>query len=136
MSASLRRILLVDDDLTILKVIGKQFRMAGFEVLTALDGEEALAKARAEKPDLIVLDIMMPKRNGYEVCAELKQDPVFKQIPIIMFTAKGQTAEHLAGLLFGADVYISKTSGSKELIAQTRALLQKFEEQDQPTTNP
>jgi DNA-binding response OmpR family regulator len=117
------RILLADDDQGLLKVLGRHLETAGFEVVTAVDGDETLARVRAGPVDLIILDVMMPKKNGYEVCAQLKQDPATRQIPIIIYTAKGQRAQHLVGHLLGADAYVSKPFGSKELIEQVRMLL-------------
>ena len=121
--AAQKRILLVDDDASIQKVYSKRLEVAGYEVVQAMDGEEALAKARQGKLDLIILDIMMPKLNGYEVCAQLKQDPATKAIPIIMFTAKGQLQEHVVGLMFGADAYISKVARSDVLLESIKQFL-------------
>ncbi len=118
-----RRILLVDDDASMLKVFSRRLEHAGYEVLKAVDGEEALTKVREQPPDLIVLDIMMPKLNGYEVCTRLKQDQTTSHIPIIMFTAKGRPQEHLAGLMLGASAYISKSCQASELLDQIHRLL-------------
>ena len=117
------RLLLVDDELSIRKVIGERLRSKGFDVLLAENGEEALGKAQQEKPDLIILDIMLPKINGYEICTILKREPSFKQIPIVMFTAKGQQKEHLAGMMCGADAYISKSCEFDVLLEQILVLL-------------
>ena len=124
-----RHILFVDDEEDIIKVLSRRLEIAGYTVSMAEDGEAALAKVRETRPDLIILDVMIPKLNGYEVCARLKQDDAYKKIPIIMFTAKGQTQEHLAGLMFGADAYISKACEFKVLLDQVEALLSK-----QPTS--
>ena len=123
MSEGKQRILLVDDEPDILKTLNKRLEIAGYEMTLAVDGEDALAKVQASPPDLIILDVMLPKLNGYEVCAKLKQDESHKPIPIIMFTAKGQSQEHLAGLMFGADAYISKTCEYGVLLEQIQALL-------------
>lgn len=130
MAGQARRILLVDDEQDIVKVLSKRLETAGFAVTTAADGEEALAKVRQEQPELIILDVMIPKLNGYEVCAKLKQDKTSQRIPIIMFTAKGQTQEQLAGLMFGADAYISKASEFDVVLQHIKTLL------PQGATNP
>ena len=117
------RLLLVDDEAAIRKVIGERLKSKGFDILLAENGEEALATAQQEKPDLIILDIMLPKINGYEVCTILKKEPAFKRIPIVMFTAKGQQKEHLAGMMCGADAYISKTCEFDVLLEQILVLL-------------
>lgn len=118
-----RKVLFVDDNPSMVKMYGKRFEVAGYEVLTAGDGEEALAKIGSERPDVIVLDIELPKLNGYEVCAAVKQRQETKHIPVIMFTAKGQPQEHLAGLMFGADVYVSKSCQAKVLLDQVERVL-------------
>ena len=117
------RLLLVDDEAAIRKVIGERLKGKGFDVLFAENGEEALATAQQEKLDLIILDIMLPKINGYEVCTILKKEPAFKRIPVVMFTAKGQQKEHLAGMMCGADAYISKTCEFDVLLEQVLVLL-------------
>lgn len=123
MKMTKRRVLLVDDDPSILKIFSKHLELAGYEVVNASDGEEALAEIQREPPDLIILDIMLPKLNGYEVCTKLKEDDVHQHIPIIMFTAKGKPQEHVTGLMFGAEAYLSKTCSSGELLGQVKTLL-------------
>lgn len=123
MSDQKPHILIVDDEPDIVKVLSKRLTASGYSVSTANDGEDGLAKVKAGGIDLIILDVMLPKLNGYEVCAKLKQDATHRTIPIVMFTAKGQTQEHLAGLMFGADAYISKTCEFSVLMSQIKALL-------------
>jgi DNA-binding response OmpR family regulator len=123
MSDPSARILLVDDDQGIQKVFAKRLKTAGYEVLQALDGEQALEQARTHSPDLIILDLMLPKLNGYEVCAHLKQNPATRHIPVVMFTAKGEPQDHVAGLMFGADAYISKSCSGNVLLDQVTATL-------------
>ena len=118
-----QRVLLVDDDPSILKIFGKHLELAGYDVISTINGEDALAEIRREPPDLIILDIMLPKLSGYEVCAELKKDDAYRQIPIVMFTAKGMPQEHVTGLMFGAEAYLSKTCSSGELISRVKTLL-------------
>ena len=117
------KILVVEDEMPIL--IGLQDLLAseGFEVLTARDGNEALHAYETQRPDLILLDIMIPEKSGYEVCKELrKKDPV---TPIVMLTAKGQEVDKVVGLELGADDYIVKPFGSNELLARVKAALRR-----------
>jgi len=118
-----RRVLLVDDDPSMRKIFSRHLEVAGFSVTNAADGEEALVAARRQPPELIILDVMLPKLNGYEVCQQLKQDPATKEIPVIMFTAKGYPEERLTGFMFGANAYLSKTCQAKELLDQVKQLL-------------
>lgn len=124
MSEKKPRILLVDDDASMRKIYGKRFEAAGYEIITAMDGEEAQLKAR-ESPDLIILDIVMPKLNGYEACAKLKQDPATKHIPIIMFTSKGHPQEQPSEFNPGADVYVSKSCRTEVLLEHIKTALSK-----------
>lgn len=119
------RVLIVDDEPSILKMVGKRLEVEGFEVQVAMDGEEGLAKAQAEPPDLIILDLMLPKLNGYEVCTRLKQDVQYRKIPIMLFTAKAQPKDEQLGLECGADTYLRKPFQAKELVDKLRALLAK-----------
>ncbi len=118
------RILLVDDEPNIVKMVGKRLEVAGFDVLVALDGQEALAKAQQERPDLIVLDLMLPKLNGYEVCTRLKQDPRYQQIPIVMVTAKAQEKDEKLGMECGANAFVRKPFRAQELLERIRALIE------------
>ena len=118
-----QRVLLVDDEASIIKVVGKGLQVAGYEVVTAMDGEEAMAKAQLANPDVILLDLMLPKKSGFEVCAALKKDPRYAKIPIIIFTGKGQEMDEKLCRELGADAYITKPHASKALIEQIEALL-------------
>ncbi len=117
------RILVVEDDPTILKLLSGDLELEGYTVSTAKDGLEGLEKAKTLKPDLLILDVMMPKMNGYDVCRALRKDG--SDIPIIMLTARGQEAEKVVGLNQGADDYVTKPYGSMELIARVKALLRR-----------
>jgi two-component system alkaline phosphatase synthesis response regulator PhoP len=97
--------------------------MEGYQVLTALDGEQALEKARAERPDLIVLDIMMPKLDGYETCKMLKADPETRSIPIILLSAKGRNIDQKIGFEVGADDYITKPFSPRKLVERINSIL-------------
>ena len=117
------RVLLVDDEPGIVKLVGKRLEVAGYEVVTALDGEEGLTKARLGRPDAVILDLMLPIKNGMEVCAELKADAATKAIPIIMFTARHEAMDEKLCRECGADAYITKSQQSKALLEQLEALL-------------
>ena len=117
------RILVVDDEIYIVHILDFSLGMEGYEVLTALDGEQALEKARAEKPDLIVLDIMMPKLDGYEVCKAIKSDPETRQIPVILLSAKGRNVDQKLGFDVGADDYITKPFSPRKLVERINQLL-------------
>ncbi|HOX09510.1 MAG TPA: response regulator [Candidatus Omnitrophota bacterium] len=98
----------MDDEEDVLKTVGFRFQASGYDVVTASDGKEGLEKAHSEKPDLVILDLMLPKMDGYKVCAFLKKDTRYKDIPIIMFTAKAGDIDKKLGLEVGADAYIMK----------------------------
>jgi len=117
------RILLVDDEPSIVKMVGKRLEVEGFDVVVALDGQEGLTKAQTEQPDLIILDLMLPKLNGYEVCTMLKQDTRFQKIPIMMFTAKAQDKDEKLGMECGANAYVRKPFRAQELLEKIRSLL-------------
>jgi len=117
------RILAVDDSATVLEMIKSVLVAEGYEVLTAADGAEGLDVARAERPDLILLDVMMPALDGYEACRRLKADAATAEIPVIMLTAKTQAAEQKAGHEAGAVGYINKPFTPKDLVAQVREFL-------------
>ena len=111
-----QRVLIVDDEKDIVETIKFRLESEGFECLVAYEGEEALLKARRENPDLILLDIMLPKINGYKVCRLLKFDESYKHIPIIMLTAKTQETDKLTGKETGADEYVCKPFVMDELV--------------------
>lgn len=118
-----KKILIADDEENI--VISLEFLMKreGFEVLVATDGEEALARIRNDAPDLVLLDVMMPRKNGFEVCQEVRADPQIADTRILMLTAKGRDTEMAKGLALGADGYMTKPFSTKELVDQVHALL-------------
>src|SRR5262249_19858455 len=99
------KILVVDDEIYIVHILDFSLGMEGYDVITALDGEQAVEKARAEKPDLIVLDIMMPKLDGYETCKILKGEKETRDIPVILLSAKGRNVDQKVGFEVGADDY-------------------------------
>jgi len=118
------KILIVDDYPANVKLLERNLQAAGYETLTATDGEEALRKVETERPDLILLDIMLPKIDGYEVCHRLRADETTAVIPIIMITALKETEDRIRGLEAGADDFISKPFDRGELLARVKSLLQ------------
>jgi len=121
-----KKILIADDEPDILEIIQYNLSKEGYEVVIAKDGEEALAKAKYSKPDLIILDIMMPKKSGIEVCEILRSQPSFKNTLIIFLTALNDETSHVKGLETGADDYVSKPISPKVLISRVNALFRRF----------
>lgn len=117
------RILLVDDEPNILKMVGKRLEVEGFEVLLATDGRQALTRVELDAPQCIILDVMLPQLNGYEVCAKLKQDPRHQHIPIILFSARAQEKDEQLGMACGANAYVRKPFQAQELVGHIRALV-------------
>jgi two-component system alkaline phosphatase synthesis response regulator PhoP len=117
------KILVVDDEIYIVHILDFSLGMEGYEVITALDGEQALEKAQAQHPDLIVLDIMMPKLDGYETCKALKADPATRGIPVILLSAKGRNMDQKIGFEVGADDYITKPFSPRKLVERINAIL-------------
>lgn len=120
-----KKILIADDEPDILEIIQYNLDREGFAVTTAKDGDEALLKAKALHPDLIILDIMMPKKNGVEVCEILRSQPAFKETLIIFLTALNDEASHIKGLETGADDYVSKPISPKVLVSRVNALFRR-----------
>jgi DNA-binding response OmpR family regulator len=118
-----RKVLIADDEENIVLSLEFLLRRAGFEVLVAGDGETALRMVAEHRPDLVLLDVMMPKRNGYEVCQRLRAHPKWRAIKVIMLSAKGRGAEVEKGISMGADLYVVKPFSSAELMRQVDALL-------------
>jgi DNA-binding response OmpR family regulator len=117
------KILIVDDEPNI--VISLEFLMKneGFEIAIANDGEEALAKVASFNPDLLLLDVMMPKKSGFEVCEALRADPAMAGLLIVMLTAKGRDTEVAKGLAIGADAYVTKPFSTKDLVVKVKSML-------------
>jgi CheY-like chemotaxis protein/KaiC/GvpD/RAD55 family RecA-like ATPase len=123
------KILIADDEPDIALILKTTLMRNGYTVVVAADGEEALEKARAERPGLLLLDLMMPKKDGYQVCRTLREDPQFSLLPIIMLTAKGEAADRVLGFDVGADDYIVKPFDRDELVARVRAILRRRPQQ-------
>src|SRR4030095_2767206 len=117
------KILIVDDDIDSLKLIGLMLQRHGYEVVAANAGNQAISKATSEHPNLIILDVMMPDMDGYEVCRRLRANPDTKGIPIIMFTAKTLVDDKVAGFEAGADDYLTKATHPGELASRVKAIL-------------
>lgn len=118
-----KQILIVDDEPNIVISLEFLMRREGFEVTVARDGEEALGSIAAKRPDLVLLDVMMPKINGFEVCERLRANPALADMRIVMLTAKGREAEIKKGLSLGADGYITKPFSTRDLVVQVKNLL-------------
>lgn len=126
------KILLVDDEPDALEVLGFKLREAGFAPSFASDGAKALAAVRADRPDLIVLDLMLPAVDGLEVCKILRRDPATAAIPILMLTAKAAEMDRVLGLELGADDYVTKPYSPRELVLRIKKLLTRTKASDDP----
>ena len=118
-----KKLLLVDDEKDLVDAVVLRLEANGYEVSVAYDGQQGLDKARKEKPDLIILDLMLPKMDGYKVCALLKADTRYNNIPIIMFTARAQESDMMTGEEVGAEAYITKPFDSQVLLDKIKALI-------------
>jgi two-component system OmpR family response regulator len=124
------KILVIEDDLNLLATLRYNLRKEGYEVVTAADGAEALETARREKPDLLILDVMLPKLSGLEVCRILRNE---MPVPILMLTAKADETDKIIGLGIGADDYMTKPFSVRELLARIAAMLRRVKMMQQPT---
>jgi pilus assembly protein CpaE len=120
-----RRILIADDDVDALRLVGLMLERKGYQILAAASGQQALQKAIEANPDIIILDVMMPDMDGYQVAAQLRKHPATESIPILMFTAKAAVNDKIAGFQAGADDYLTKPVHPRELITRIEALLQR-----------
>ena len=118
-----KKILIVDDEKDLVETLSFRLKANNYEVVTAFDGQEGLDKARSENPDLIILDLMLPKIDGYKVCRMLKFDEKSKKIPIILFTALAQDSDKKMGDEVGADAYVTKPFDPKALMGKIQELL-------------
>ncbi len=125
LSDTREKILLVDDEVDALAALKVALEADGYNVVEALDGLEALSMARSENPDVILLDIMMPDMDGFEVCKQLKSDAQLNMIPVIMLTAKGEVDDKVEGLEMGADDYVTKPFNLKELKARIKSVIRR-----------
>ncbi|MBR2649610.1 MAG: response regulator [Sediminibacterium sp.] len=125
MEGKSKQILIADDEVDILEIVGYNLSKEGYEIYTAKDGNEALEKAKQLNPDLIILDIMMPKKTGVEVCQILRSQPAFQDTLIIFLTALSDEGSHIKGLETGADDYVSKPISPKVLTSRVNALFRR-----------
>ena len=130
METKARKILIADDEPDILEILKFNLDNEGYEVITAKDGDEALEKARRNQPDLVILDVMMPKKNGVEVCQILRSQPAFNETLIIFLTAVNDEGTHIKGLETGADDYISKPISPKVFLSRVNALFRRVDKSD------
>ena len=128
------RILVVDDDQKIVRLVRSYLEQANFQVLTANDGETALHSIRRDRPDLVVLDLMLPDRDGWEITRLVRNDPALAKLPIIMLTARVEDTDRIVGLELGADDYIAKPFNPREVVARVRAVLRRTS--DSPAAPP
>jgi DNA-binding response OmpR family regulator len=120
-----QRILVVDDDKEIVRLVQAYLEQAGFQVLTAHDGETALHSLRRDRPDLVVLDLMLPDRDGWDITRLVRRDTVLAKTPIIMLTARVEDADKIVGLELGADDYVTKPFNPREVVARVRSVLRR-----------
>ncbi len=127
-----QRILVVDDEPEAVELVEFNLKQAGYAVTTAMDGAEALKKARAQTPDLIVLDVMLPEMDGFEICKSLRLDAATAKVPIIMLTAKAAEIDRVLGLELGADDYLTKPFSPRELMLRVKKILARFQSEEKP----
>ena len=120
-----KKILVADDEHDIVEVVKDTLEANGFQVITAFDGEEAIKRVYEESPDLLILDINMPKMNGYQVLENIKEDIIHSHLPVIMLTAKGDIKDKISGLGAGVDDYVTKPFNSFELVARIESILRR-----------
>ena len=118
-----KRILIVDDEVQLVEMVKMRLESAGYETIVAYDGQEGFDKAKKDKPDLIILDLMLPKMDGYKICGLLKNDARYAKIPIIMFTARAQEEDMKLGKDLGAEEYVTKPFDPKILLSKIKELL-------------
>ena len=127
----MKRILIIEDDRDIVELVRYNLANEGFEVTAVTDGSVALSLLRKSTPDLVILDLMLPKMPGLEVCKEVRRDPALNRLPILMLTARGEEADRVVGLEMGADDYVTKPFSPRELAARVKALLRRAEPADE-----
>lgn len=126
-----QRVLVVDDDRQIVRLVQSYLEQAGYQVLTAYDGETAVYALRREKPDLVVLDLMLPDRDGLDITRFIRSDDILKNTPILMLTARVDDTDKIVGLELGADDYVTKPFNPREVVARVRALLRRSQMEGQ-----
>lgn len=123
----MKRILIIEDDKDIVELVRYNLANEGFEVMAIADGSSGLGSLRKATPDLLILDLMLPRMPGLEVCKEIRRDSTLNRLPILMLTARGEEADRVVGLEMGADDYVTKPFSPRELVARVKALLRRAE---------
>ncbi len=126
-----KRILIIEDDRDIIELVRYNLSNEGFQVTAASDGSTGLAQIKQSPPDLLLLDLMLPKLSGLDICKEVRRDPSLNRLPILMLTARGSEADRVVGLELGADDYVTKPFSPRELVARVKALLRRAEVPDE-----
>ena len=129
---AMKRVLLIEDDRDIVELVRYNLEREGFQVAAATDGATGLAQIRKAPPDILLLDLMLPKLSGLDICKEIRRDQSLNRLPILMLTARGEEADRVVGLEMGADDYVTKPFSPRELGARVKALLRRTE----PSTEP
>ncbi|MDP2854375.1 MAG: response regulator transcription factor [Smithellaceae bacterium] len=127
------KILIVDDEQDIADLVSYNLEKEGFDTIKAYDGADVLKIVKTQKPDLIILDLMLPHMNGLDICRAIRANPEIAHVPVIMLTAKGDEVDKIIGLEIGADDYITKPFSVKELIARVRTVLRRSQEREKPS---
>ncbi|HWP84840.1 MAG TPA: response regulator transcription factor [Terriglobia bacterium] len=130
----MRRVLIIEDDKDIVELVRYNLEKEGFRVIAADDGVAGLAQAKKSPPDLVILDLMLPRLPGLEICKELRRNPSLPRVPILMLTARGEEADRVVGLEMGADDYVTKPFSPRELVARVKALLRRSGPQEPSET--
>jgi len=128
----MKRVLLIEDDRDIVELVRYNLEREGFQVAAATDGASGLAQVRKTPPDILLLDLMLPKLSGLDICKEIRRDTSLNRLPILMLTARGEEADRVVGLEMGADDYVTKPFSPRELGARVKALLRRTEPTNEP----
>src|SRR5713226_8992906 len=128
----MKRVLLIEDDRDIVELVRYNLEREGFQVASATDGASGLAQIRKTPPDILLLDLMLPKLSGLDICKEIRRDTSLNRLPILMLTARGEEADRVVGLEMGADDYVTKPFSPRELGARVKALLRRAEPTNEP----
>jgi len=123
----MKRVLIIEDDRDIVELVRYNLANEGFQVSAARDGSTGLSQVKKSPPDVLLLDLMLPKLPGLEICKEIRRDPSLNRLPILMLTARGDEADRVVGLEIGADDYVTKPFSPRELVARVKALLRRAE---------
>jgi len=128
----LKRVLIIEDDKDIVELVRYNLEKEGFQVGAAGDGLSGLAQVKKSPPDLLLLDLMLPKLSGLEICKDIRREPALNRLPILMLTARGEESDRVVGLELGADDYVTKPFSPRELVARVKALLRRAEPAAEP----